>query len=201
LAKEQLQQINDPFAVEALLDALKSERRDWVRILYIDALARIGTVRAQQALAQWSLADPVEEVRLSCLDHLKQKRNPAVVDFFIGKLRSSDNVEVNRAAVALRHLGDRSAIGPLIEALVTTHRFKIQEGNPGQITTSFGTGGTGLSMGGGTKIVTRSFQNREVLDALVALTGGTNFSFDVPRWRAWYASQRRAEMTLNPRRD
>ena len=201
LARENIRQINDPFAVDALVDGLKTEKRDWVRLLFVEALARIGTARAEQALAYWALADPSEEVRLTCLDYLKKRHSPAVVDYFIGKLRSTDNSEVNRAAVALRELGDPSAIGPLIEALVTTHKIKISSGNPGQITTSFGTGGVGMSVGGGPVLVTQAFQNRQVLDALVALSGGTNFGFDQARWRAWYANQRRAEMVLNPRRD
>lgn len=201
LAREQIAQINDPFAVDALVDAIKSEKRDWARLLFVDALARIGTARAEQALAYCALADPAEEVRLTCLDHLKKRHSRAVVDYFIGKLRSSDNVEVNRAAVALRELGDTSAIGPLIEALVTTHRIKISSGNPGQITTSFGTGGTGVSVGGGPVVVTQAVQNRQVLDALEKLTGGVNFGFDQARWRAWYATQRRAENPISARRD
>ncbi|MCS7238531.1 MAG: HEAT repeat domain-containing protein [Thermoguttaceae bacterium] len=201
LAREQIAQIKDPFAVDALVDALKNEKRDWARLLFVDALARIGTARAEQALAYCALADPAEEVRLTCLDHLKKRHSRAVVDYFIGKLRSSDNVEVNRAAVALGELGDPSAIGPLIEALVTTHKIKISTGNPGQITTSFGTGGTGVSVGGGPVVVTQAVQNRQVLDALVKLTGGTNFGFDQARWRAWYAAERRADTPVNPRRD
>ncbi len=201
LAREQIAQINDPFAVNALVDALKSEKRPWARLLFVDALARIGTTRAEQALAYWALADPAEEVRLTCLDHLKKRHSPAVVDYFVGRLRSADNVEVNRAAVALAALGDPSAVGALIEALVTTHKIKIASGNPGQITTSFGTGGTGFSVGGGPTVVTQAVQNRQVLDALVTLTGGVNFGFDQNRWRAWYAAQRRSETTISPRRD
>jgi hypothetical protein len=200
LARENLQQVNDPFAVDALVEALKTERRPWVRLLFVEALARIGTARAEQALAYWALADSAEEVRMTCLDHLKKRHSPAVVDYFVGKLRSADNVEVNRAAVALRQLGDSSAIGPLIEALVTTHKVKISSGNPGQISMSFGTGGTGMSVGGGPVVVTQAMQNREVLDALVALSG-VNYGFDQARWRAWFAAQRRSETAVNPRRD
>lgn len=201
LARESIRQIDDPFAVKAIEEALEKEPRDWVRLLYVEALARIGTVPAIRALAVRAMTDPVPEVRLQCLDYLKGQPNPAVIDFFVSRLRSSDNAEINRAAVALGHLGDKSAIGPLIEALVTTHKFKIESGGPGQMSAGFSPNGpTGLSMGNKTRIVTQRLQNRAVLDALVKLADGANFGFDTPRWQAWYAAGRQAA-AVNFRRD
>ena len=157
----------------------------------------MGTTASRKILATQSLEDPVVEVRLTCLDYLKQAKAQDVVDYFIGRLRSKNNIEILRAAVALRHLEAKSAIGPLIDALVTGHKFKISSGNPGQISTSFGSGGAspgGLSVGGqGPKIVTRYFNNQAVLDALVSLTGGVDYGFDVALWKAWYATQKRSE--------
>ena len=63
---------------------------------------------------------------------------------YVQALRSKDNVIVNRAAEALGTIGDPEAISPLIDALVTTHKYLIQPaggGGPGEITAGFGTGG------------------------------------------------------------
>jgi len=137
------------------------------------------------------MRDPVPEVRLTCLDYLKEKSVPAVIDFFVSRLYSNDNLEINRAAVALGHLGDRSAIGPLIDRLVTPHKFKVELGGPGQMSAGFSPQGpTGFSVGNKTRIITRYIQNRPVLEALVKLAGG----------RAWYAAQQQAT-AVNFRRD
>ncbi len=60
-----------------------------------------------------------------------QQYKPAVATY-VQVLKDKDNVVVNRAAVALGELGNREAVGPLIDALVTTHTFKVQKGQPGQ---------------------------------------------------------------------
>lgn len=55
-------------------------------------------------------------------------------------------------------------------------------------------------MGGSDEIVSRSLTNRSVLDALVALSGGSNFGYDVGAWKAWAAGRRQYQL-VNPRRD
>ena len=118
---------------------------------------------------------------------------------------SKHNAMVNRAAVALSHMNDRSAIGPLIDALVTTHKQKITQGSPGSLSPTFGMGPggapgpSGLSVGGRAKIVTYHVRNQAVLDALVTLTG-RNHQFDQQSWKDWHASQRETE-AINLRRD
>jgi hypothetical protein len=205
-AYRNFQQIKDPAAVAALAAALREDVRGEARLLFIEALARIGTPEAVEVLAVRSLADPVSEVRLTCLDYLKRMKDPGAVDNFIDALGNRENILVNRAAVALRHLEAKSAIGPLIDALITIHKFKITSGNPGQMSTTFGSGGAGggapggLSMGGdGPKIVKQPIPNQAVLDALVSLAG-VDYGFDVGRWKAWYAAQRRRS-EIDTRRD
>lgn len=204
-ARANILQIDDPFAVKALAYGLKDDDRDQARILFIEALARIGTPGALRILALCAMEDPIGEVRLTCLDYLKEKKDPETVSYFISQLQSQENRDVNRAAVALRLMEDPSAIAPLIDALVTTHKRKVRGRNPGQITAAFPTGGTpapaGISVGGsGTRIITETIRNRSVLEALVALSGGANFSFDVPRWKSWYTSQQ-SRPDLDARRD
>ena len=120
--------------------------------------------------------------------------------YFVGKLKSKDNVVVNLAAIALGRMKDPSSIGPLINALVTVHKFKIVTSGGDGMSASFGSGGTGLSMGNKPKYIRRQIPNQAVLDALVAITG-CNFNFDKQAWKYWHAAQKKPSPSLDARRD
>lgn len=203
-ARDRILSIDDPAAVQALAAALSRNPNPEVRVFLIQALSRLGTVKAVRTLAECSLEDEDNEVRLSCLDRLKHKKDPTVVDFYVGQLRSKSNAIVNRAALALKEMGDRSAVGPLIDALITKHRSRLPSPPPGQISPLFGKGpgggAAGLSVGGKTpKYVEGYVRNREVLEALVALTGA-DFGYDVGAWKTWLAAQGSRE-PIDVRRD
>jgi hypothetical protein len=201
-ARDAIAAINDPFAVKALAKALREDPRDEMRVLLAETLAKIGTTAAVQALALSAVEDNIREVRLTCLDQLRQHENVAAVDHFVGRLADKNSNEiVNRAAVALKQMGNPSAIGPLIDALITTHKRVVGQGNPGQISSSFSSqGGTGMAMGGGPREERFQVQNRDVLDALITLSGGANFGFDERAWKGWYAAQKR-QPAVKIRRD
>ena len=200
-ARDELQKIADPAAVKGLKLALAEDARFKCRLLYVDALARLATGDAQEGIAASSLHDASDEVRAACLDYLRQHKSPQIIAYYVGQLKSKDNVIVNRAAVALGTLGDRSALGPLIDALITNHKFQIVTANsppPGGMSTTFGKGpkgnsGTGMSMGDGPKYFNQNIQNQAVLDALITMTG-VNYSFDSRAWHSWYAAQKSREV-------
>ena len=216
-AAESIRTIDDPYALRALDARRVEEANPAARVLYIEALSMIGNPAALSSLADVVLHDPVEEVRLTALDYLVEHDRPEVTGLFAAKLGSKDNQIVNRAAIGLGQLNDTSAVPALIEALVTTHKFRIQQGGqPGSISTTMsqtGSGsatpgglsggaggpGAGLSVGGKSFIVRRHLQNRDVLDALVTLSG-VNYFYDQKRWKYWLNSQR-VDETLNARRD
>jgi len=200
--------IKDPLAVKALAASLENDPVENARLLYVETLARIDDPQAVKTLAVRSIEDPVEEVRLTCLDYLEKLNNPDVTAYYVGKLGDKSNRVINLAAVGLRRVKDPSAVGPLIDALVTTHKFKVTKGGgPGSMTTTFGTGpggsgapgGGGLSMGGKPKIYSLHLRNQAVLDALVTVTG-QNFNFDQRAWKYWYAAQKKTA-PLDARRD
>ena len=196
--KRAILDIRDPLAIDALKMYAEKDEAESVRILMVEALYKTGALRV---LAERSLDDPSEEVRLTCLDDLDDAPHPELVAFYIQKLRDKDNVIVNRAAVGLARLKDPSAITPLVDALVTTHTFKIETGVPaGSTTSTFGSQGTGFSTGGGgPRIVKQEMHNPSVLDALVVLAGDVNFNYDVASWKKWLASQRKSK-TIDARR-
>jgi hypothetical protein len=123
---------------------------------------------------------------------------------YVQALKSKHNVIVNRAAIALERIGDRASISPLIDALVTTHKYQVAPDNSGQMSAGFdpsGKGGGGLSMGGkGPTFVTQDEQNVAVRQALRKLSGGLDFDFDEVAWRHWYVEMLSHEHA-NSRRD
>jgi hypothetical protein len=192
-ARDKLLAIKDDAAIKGLAEGLKSDSRDEGRQVCIDALAHIGTTPALMALTAWAMQEPVQDLCLSCLEHLRKAKSHDAVVYFVGRLRSKDNTQVKRAGMALGAMGDPTAVGPLIDALITTHKFKIVTGNPGQMSTTFGGGPGnsspgGLSVGGGPKIVSQQIPNDSVHDALVLLTG-VDYGFNAAQWKAWYATQ------------
>lgn len=194
MALQNLMTIDDRAAVKALAAALDEDPRASARRVYVDALAHVGGPAAAEVLTVKAMEDPVLEVRLTCLDWLKTTSDPAVVAYFVRGLKHKNNAFVRRAAVGLSAMRDPSAIGPLIEALVTEHKFVVPGsggGGPGSISTTFGSGGGGMSVGGGPKVSRQFIRNPECLDALVLLTGGANFQYDVGAWKSWYAGQKR----------
>lgn len=197
--------IEDPYAAKALLLGLTNERVREVKLLYVEALAHINTPNALNVLVEASMDNPDEEVRIACLDKIVRARYAGAVATYVQKLKSSDNAVVNRAGAALASMKDPSSVGPLIDSLVTTHKFKFVPPNPGQISSTFGTGGTGGGPGGFSfgqpkeKIVKKNLPNQAVLDALVTITG-QNFNYDVKAWKYWFAAQKKPA-TLDARRD
>jgi hypothetical protein len=200
-----IQSINDPGAVTALAHNLDDEPNTAVKQLYVEALSKIHTPDALNTLAAHAISDRDEETRLACVERLAAAHYKPAVHKFIGLLKSKDNSLVNRAAAALGHMKDPRAISPLIDALVTTHLFKVVKGQPGQQSHSFGSGpggggGTFSFGGGGVELVKQALQNPEALNALVVLSGGSNFGYDVDNWKSWY-SQQKKHAGVDARRD
>ena len=194
-AEENIAGISDPTAAGALANLLPAEKNVFVRQLYVRVLRRLGNETAVMALARATVEDENEEIRLMCLDALEQHGGKSAVPAFMERLGSSNNVLVRRSAVALARLGDERAVSALIDALVTEHKVKVGNRNPGSIGVGFGNSRAGnaginsFSAGGRPRIVTIQNENQEVLDALVSLTDAANygFQFDELVWRKWYS--------------
>lgn len=220
-AVERIKEIDDPYALPAIQHNLQEEPNPNLRLLYIESLTGIDSPAAHEILVEQSLVDPNTEVRLTALENLAKTKSPAVVNKFVRYLGSKNNAVINRAAVGLLAMGNEKAVGPLIESLISQHKYKVTIGNPGggigmtfaQPNGSAGpnpggfpsVGGSsgglaGMSMGSKTKIITRYVANESVLEALVSLTDGPNFGYDVAAWRRWYAAKQ-TPASLDARRD
>jgi len=198
--------IDDPAAVRALALGLTDRKSDpRTRILFVDALARIGTSEAAMLLAEAVVEDDAEEVKQACIDHLQKTIRPEVTSYFIRKLKDRNNAVVNIAGAALGRLKDPAAIDPRIKALSTEHSFKNPAATKsGAMSGTFGGGGGrsggGFSAGSPPPIIKRTLDNQAVLDALIALTG-KNFGFDQKAWKSWYVAQKKAPDAYDLRRD
>ena len=193
-AAKNLRGIDDPMAIFGLAERLKKDPRTDARLIYIEVLARLDTHAARGPLAMCAMDDPVEEVRLCCLDELQKQKDDMVTAYFVGRMRDkhASNAMINRAGVALGRIKDPSCIDTLIQYLLTVHDQVIQSGGgPGSMTTTFnknGGGGGGLGMNQKPKVIHQVLQNQAVLDALVAITG-QNFGYDQRAWKTWYTNQ------------
>jgi hypothetical protein len=194
LAYESLAEVRDPLVVKPLGELLARERVRRVKSLYADILAAINTPEAVGVLVQRVLYDPDEEVFHYCLNRLVAADPPHLADPFITALKDRNNVTVNRAAAALGRIDDRTAISPLIAALVTTHaRVLPGRASPDATSATFsGDGSSSLAGNQGPQIVISRVRNQPVLDALIRLTGA-NFDYDQERWRYWHAQERVAQ--------
>jgi hypothetical protein len=204
-AIEHINAINDPYAIAALEESLEQDKREKNRKRYIEALARIDSPQGWRVLCELAVDDGNEEVRLTCLDYLEEHPSVAFVDYFISRLRDKTNEKVNRAALGLARMKNPVAVSPLIDHLITEHKFLVSPGSNYGYENSFikgtnGTSGGSFNFGNqAPKEVVQSFKNEDVLDSLVKLSG-VNFSFDLPAWKRWYASRKKAQ-SLNGRRD
>lgn len=211
-AGKQIVAIRDPHAVRALGQLLKKERYRAVKLLYIEALRQIGTPAAVAVLIEASLNDPDVEIFYTCVDEIVRLRQPTAVAAYIKGLQDANNVRVNRSGYALGQLGDASAIGALIDALITTHTIVIAppggrsadavtatfDSSPGQ---SSPISDTGLRTGDQTKIFSTQVQNKEVLQALVKLSNGVSFGYEQRVWKNWLSLTRERPRVINARRD
>lgn len=203
-AIDEINRISDPYAVRALTELLASDKVEKCRKMYVEALARIDVPAGWRALCERAISDPVEEVRLTCLDYLTERPVTAYTEYFVLRLHDKENVNVNRAGLALGRLRDRKALIPLIEALRTSHIHVVAPASQGTTTGFGGMNGSMGSFGGsfgssGPKVVKLEYKNTDVLQALVNLTA-QNFDYDKDAWKAWYAHQRKT-LGLNARRD
>ncbi len=189
-AVQNIREIRDPLAAPALVKLLHREEDPRVRELYLSTLGGLKHPAAVKKLVQLSLEDPEGEVRQQCLDDLLRVHQPINITPYVKSLKDRNNAIVSYAAEALERIVDTAAISPLIDALITTHRVTNPHAPPGEMNAAFSPtrGGAGFSFGGGNKVYEEDKQNYAVWQALVELSGGQNFEYNVQAWRRWFVN-------------
>lgn len=184
-AAEELREIADPLAVPALAAALVREPVAQVRAALLEALSHVGTPEALSVIVQAAIDHADADTRMTAVERLAAIGPRIAEPALVAALSGPDNARINRAAEAIGALGLSRATPALVEALETEHVVTLSDGKPaGQTSVTFGSGGDGLSFGGGPKRGKTKVRNEAVLAALERLTG-QDFQWNAPAWRRW----------------
>lgn len=125
-AKRELDLLKDPNAVNPLIKQFRNDQLDDVRLLFVRTLSRMGGPVAVQALVLQSLFDTSPVVRVAALEGIGKEGRKHAIPIYVKALKDELNAVVLRAAVALGHLAGREVVPDLIEALVTSHVYRVQ---------------------------------------------------------------------------
>jgi hypothetical protein len=199
--RSELFRICDATAVPIIFDALKEEPNPALRALYIDAIGRVPSQVALNALCVVAVEDSVAGNREKALALLSQDQYPnnSAVAVLSTYLANELNAFVRRAAFGIGELGEPSATLPLVAALVTRHVVQ-PAGQEGRM--QFGIGGDGnlnnFSTGGDTKAKMQDIPNQEVVNALTKITK-QHFGFNAAAWKNWYIGNH-THVTIKVRR-
>ena len=200
-ARANLEALDDPAATTAVVQVLDDVTDPWVYGELLRVLGRLDHPDAVRKLVDVSLYDSSVDLRELALDLLTRNGRRVPILPYVRALKNADNKVVNRAGKALALIGDPEAVSPLIDALTTEHKYKVETGNPGGINAGMVNGSGGFSMGGdGPKIITKALDNPAVLQALTKLTGEHNLEYDESAWRSWFVNQQERALS-SARRD
>jgi hypothetical protein len=218
-ALAELRAIREPDAIPGLAHFLGNNSDAAYRGLYIQIVADIPGDGAVGSLVAMSLHDEDVDIRSEAFDSIDPARYPSAVPFYVAELSGGFNPIVRRAASVLGRIGDDAVVPALIEALVTTHAYRVEVPTGDNTYTfnadgSFGPGNTWTlppnieamlrtgQLSNGvivlepdrpvrTKVITlrRDHENAEALAALTKLTG-ESFGYDENAWRTWWAAQK-----------
>jgi hypothetical protein len=146
-----IQQIEDPHAAPAVIRFLCEDKQRELRVLGVSVLSKLTGSKGAAGLVKLSLYDPDEDVRYASLNGIAEDDFDYAQTAYIRELRNSLNAVVCRAAAGLARVGDERAIGPLIDALVTSHKYQVQTNVPAQNVYSGSTDGSvsGSALAGG----------------------------------------------------
>ncbi len=137
-----LQQIDEIQAAPAVIRFLCEDSRRDLRLMGASLLSKLSGGKAASGLVKLALFDVDPEVRYTSLNAIGSDKFEQAQAAFIKELRSEYNTIVSRAAAALGRVGDERAIAPLIDALVTTHRYSVPTNERPGTSYSYRTDGT-----------------------------------------------------------
>ncbi len=218
IAIEQIRSITDPAAVPALEKVLSDHPSRDVRLLYVESLTHFDTPASVASLVRQGLFDKDPGIRSRAVNAVPETRKGMASSVLIEHLAHKQNVIIRRAASALSKLGDKSAVPYLIDALVTTHKYRVQvdvptvgftigqagnisQGTPYQLPPDIMAGlltgqipPENISLQGNPpplktlRTVRVNQQNPEVLETLKSITK-VDFGYDERTWKLWLLSQ------------
>lgn len=123
---QNLRAIDDPDAVSALWNYLGQQPNPEYRQLFVQVAGELKGPQPVRRLSQGMLAEGNELIFRQALDTIDADQKTEVVKYCLPGLKDKSNDVVQRAAIVIGKCGDERVIPDLIDALITTHRYKIQ---------------------------------------------------------------------------
>ncbi len=221
-AMTSLNSVDDPNAAPAIMKFLATDSRTPIRELAVSILVKISGSKSITGLVKLALFDEAPEIRTSALNGIGNAHYERAQKAFVTALKNESNTVVCRAAMALGQIGDKEAVKPLIEALVTVHQYQVAMDLPNNQTYSFSSDGSFSSNSPAVppgvmaavrtgqllppvfatpsdapappkKTVTIRIEHYNA-DTLAALGKLTqqNFGYDKRTWQLWWAAEKNA---------
>jgi HEAT repeats len=204
-----LRSINDPAAVPALMQTLRTSDDDATRLLYVRILADMPGSRAVVGLVEEALFDSSDIVRDAAQEASKKVRAEYVRPFYGQALRIPNREVVCRAAKVLLIVGNEENVPDMIESLFTTtvdvvyrpggckSRADYLSSAPGSLV-PLGDGVFGTYQSNLQPVFAGHFMpNPQVKEALEAITR-QRFAYDRASWRRWWQSVQLAQNSKAP---
>ncbi len=219
-ALKEFGELKEPDAVAALVKNFQDENNTQLRAMYITILGNIPGPKPVSPLVAQSLHDSNYQLRYQSLNAINPDQYDTATPFYVQGLKHDLNAVVNRAGKALERTGDERIVPQLIDALVTTHRYRIRLPDAGGV--GFRSDGTGSANGSGStlppdvELALRSGQingvivNRpsnqmakppryatikrddqnQAVLATLQKITGQNFGYNKRTWKLWHAAQK-----------
>jgi hypothetical protein len=220
-AEQQLRTIDDPRAMDALVNQFGKEKEESRRVMMCEIVGGLPGEQATLELVKRCIMDMSADVRWAAVEALVEREDAEAVRALMKILTSEHNTVVRRAADALGALEDSSAVPALIDALVTKHKQVVTRNAPGSFmgvqtptivdfepvvasgvvafnpVIGYQAQGAGFTKSI-TEVVVVPVENPEVLGALTAITD-QDFGYDKAAWRRWLAGQKQRDELKNRR--
>ena len=224
-AMASLNSVEDPSAAPAIMKFLAVDSRTPIRELAVSMLIKISGSKSTTGLVKLSLFDEETQIRTAAVKGIGNTHYELAQKAFVAALKNESNAVVCRAANALGQIGDKEAVKPLIEALITMHQYQVAMDLPNNQTYSFNSDGSfssntpavppGVMAAVRTgqllppvfaapsdapappkKTVTIRIEHYNA-EALAALGKLTqqNFGYDKRTWQLWWAAEKNASGT------
>jgi hypothetical protein len=122
----QLRSIQDPDAVAALWNYLGQNPNADYRRLFVEVAGQVKGIKPVRRLSQCLLYEGNQAIFELALGTIDEDQKTEVIKFCLPGLKDASNDVVQRAAIVVGQFGDERVIPDLIDALITSHRYKVQ---------------------------------------------------------------------------
>ncbi len=215
---DNLVSLTDPNAVPALTKIMSEHQQYSVRQFFIKQMTKMEGAKPVRPLVNRVLLDSSSDLRYAALNGLSEDQYKIAMPYFLKKLKSEHNAIVRRAGAGLERVGNEQAVPYLVEALITTHQYKVRVPKKG-VALGVGGGGNMAPLSPDIQAMLQSGQfsngviinqqdmipnqlrpmktitvdyhhnNPEVLTALQKITG-QSFGYNERTWRLWWTTKK-----------